>query len=89
MAHVSGGVRLPPLETTPTVRQLYELAAHAGECLDYYIHAEHSKGAAESRAIGSSVLGLPVLCSMGPEGAGHATRPQNIFALPPSFRAAN
>ena len=67
-AHVSGGVRLPPLETTPTVRQLYELAAHAGECLDYYIHAEHSKGAAESGYC-SSVLGLPVLCSMGPEGA--------------------
>lgn len=67
-SHISGGVRLPPLVPTPEVMKLFALAEQAGELIGYPIRSEPSKGTAESGYC-SSVLGVPAICSMGPEGS--------------------
>lgn len=66
-SHMSGGIRLPPLEPTPQVRQLFELTCRAGKMIDYPIVEVPSAGTAES-GFCSSVLNIPSVCSMGPEG---------------------
>ena len=66
---ISGGMRLYPLTPTPKVQALYSLAENAGKILNLSIRKERSKGAAESGYC-SSILDLPVLCSMGAEGLG-------------------
>lgn len=68
VSHLSGGVRLPPLVPTPDVRKLFGLAEQAGKLIGYAVHPEASKGTAESGYC-SSVLHVPALCSMGPEGS--------------------
>ena len=67
-SHISGGVRLPPLVPTPGVMKLFSLAEQAGELIGYSVHSAPSKGTAESGYC-SSVLGVPAICSMGPEGS--------------------
>lgn len=68
VSRLSGGVRLPPLVPTSDVRKLFGLAEQAGKLIGYAVHSEASKGTAESGYC-SSVLHVPALCSMGPEGA--------------------
>ena len=66
-SHVSGGLRLYPLTFTPKVQALWELARQAGEALVRPVECIRSKGAAESGYC-ASILNLPTLCSLGPEG---------------------
>ena len=66
-SHVSGGLRLYPLTFTPKVQALWELARQAGEALGRPVECIRSKGAAESGYC-ASILNLPTLCSLGPEG---------------------
>ena len=81
-SHLSGGIRLYPLTKTPQVMALYELAEKAGNALGIPVHAVRSDGAAESGYC-CSVLNLPTLCSMGPEGSGlHAT---DEYMVPSTF----
>ena len=67
-SHLSGGVRLPPLVPTADVLRFYELIKRAGDLIGYPVRSERSKGTAES-GYTSSVLGVPSVCSMGPEGS--------------------
>lgn len=64
---LSGGLRLPPLVPTDDTKKLYEFVCKAGEIINYRPFAEPSKGAAES-GFCSSILKIPSICSMGPEG---------------------
>ncbi|MDE6735515.1 MAG: M20 family metallopeptidase [Desulfovibrio sp.] len=68
-SHVSGGIRLYPLTRTPKVEELWELAQASGKALDFPLECVVSKGAAES-GFCASVLDLPTLCNLGPEGIG-------------------
>lgn len=68
-SHISGGLRLPPITMTPKVMALYALIERAAEAVGFPCRLERSKGAAES-GICCSLLDLPVVCSMGPEGTG-------------------
>ena len=80
--HISGGIRLYPLLKTPQVMALYDLARNAGNALGIPVHAVRSDGAAESGYC-CSVLNLPTLCSMGPEGNGlHAI---DEYMIPSTF----
>ncbi len=81
-AHLSGGVRLPPLVPTPDVLTLFGLVERAGEVLGYPIHSERSKGTAES-GYTASVLGVPSVCSMGPEGSNLHSADE--YMIPSSF----
>lgn len=69
VSSASGGMRLYPLTPTPKVQALWQLVRQAGEVLEYPVHCIRSKGAAESGYC-SSILDLPVVCSLGPEGTG-------------------
>lgn len=68
-SRVSGGIRLYPLTRTPGVEKLWKLAEAAGTALGFPLQSIASKGAAES-GFCASVLNVPTLCSMGPEGIG-------------------
>lgn len=68
-SRLSGGIRLYPLTKTPQVMALYALAEKAGEAVGRPVHLVRSDGAAESGYC-CSVLQLPAICSMGPEGGG-------------------
>lgn len=68
-SHVSGGIRLPPLRPTDKVMRLYHVIKEAADLVGYPCRMERSKGAAES-GLCCSILDLPVVCSMGPEGTG-------------------
>ena len=81
-SHLSGGIRLFPLTKTPQVMALYKLAENAGKALGIPVHAVRSDGAAESGYC-CSVLNLPTLCSIGPEGGGlHAV---DEYMVPSTF----
>lgn len=69
VSRLSGGIRLYPLTKTPQVMALFDLARKAGEAAGCPIREVRSDGAAESGYC-CSVLNLPVICSMGPEGGG-------------------
>lgn len=64
---ISGGLRLPPLVPTEDTKKLYEFIKKAGELIGYVPFVEASKGAAES-GFCSSILKIPSICSLGPEG---------------------
>lgn len=64
---ITGGLRLYPLERTPQGDQLFELVREAGTTLGMNITGLHYESAAES-GFCSSVLGIPTVCCMGPEG---------------------
>ena len=68
-SHLSGGVRLPPLLPTAGVQRFFELVRQAGDAIGVPLHSERSRGTAES-GYTASVLGVPTVCSMGPEGSG-------------------
>ena len=69
VSRLSGGIRLYPLTKTPQVMALFDLARKAGEAAGCPVHEVRSDGAAESGYC-CSVLKLPAICSMGPEGGG-------------------
>lgn len=77
-SHVSGGLRLYPLTTTPKVMALYNLIVKSGETIGYPVRLERSTGAAESGYC-CSALDLPTVCSMGPEGTGLHTETEYII----------
>lgn len=81
-SHISGGLRLLPLRPTAKVMELYELIRKAAEWVGYPCSLERSKGAAESGYC-CSVLDLPTVCSMGPEGTGLHTPEEYI--MPSTF----
>lgn len=81
-SHISGGLRLLPLRPTAKVMALYELIRAAADCIGYPCSLERSKGAAESGYC-CSVLDLPTVCSMGPEGTGLHTPDEYI--IPSTF----
>ncbi len=64
---LSGGLGLPPLEANENNNKLFEFAENAGRAIGYPVFPNSAKGAAES-GFCSSVLGIPSICSMGPEG---------------------
>lgn len=66
---ISGDMRLYPLTSTPKVLALYALVEQAGAVAGCPVELVRSKGAAESGYC-SSILDLPTVCSMGPEGTG-------------------
>ncbi len=68
-SHISGGIRLYPLTRTPKVEALWKLAEKAGNILGFPVSCIRSTGAAES-GFCATALGLPALCSLGPEGLG-------------------
>ena len=81
-SHISGGIRLYPLTKTPQVMALYDLAEKAGKALGIPVHTVRSDGAAESGYC-CSILKLPALCSIGPEGSGlHAV---DEYMVPSTF----
>ena len=77
-SHISGGLRLYPLTMTPKVMALYDLIVKAGEAANYPVTLDRSKGAAESGYC-CSVLDLPTVCSMGPEGTGLHTETEYLI----------
>lgn len=68
-SHISGGLRLLPLRSTPKVMELFELIQKSSDAIGYPCRMVRSKGAAESGYC-CSVLDLPTVCGMGPEGDG-------------------
>lgn len=68
VSSLSGGIRLSPLVPTADVQHLFELVCTAGSVIGMPVVNVPSKGVAES-GFCASVLGVPAVCSMGPEGA--------------------
>lgn len=68
-SHISGGMRLYPLIRTEKVDAMWKLAEKAGKLVDFPLNCVSSLGAAESGYC-SSILNLPALCNLGPEGTG-------------------
>lgn len=66
-ASVSGGLRLYPFERSKAGDELFSVVKKAGECLGMELKGQHYESAAES-GLCASVLGLPTICCMGPEG---------------------
>ena len=66
-AHVSGGLRLYPLERTERGDRLFNLVSEAGKALGMELSGQHYESAAES-GFCSSALKVPAICCMGPEG---------------------
>lgn len=64
---ISGGIRLYPLERTKNGDALFTLAKDVGTHLGIDLQGFHYESAAES-GFCSSVLNIPTLCCMGPEG---------------------
>jgi len=64
---VTGGMRLYPLLPNKDVMALFDLVDKAGQAIGYKVVNNRTKGAAESGYC-SSVLGIPAVCNMGPEG---------------------
>ena len=66
-AHISGGLRLYPLERSPQGDAFFELVREAGETLGMRLSGQHYESAAES-GFCAGALGIPTICCMGPEG---------------------
>lgn len=66
-AHISGGLRLYPLERSPQGEAFFELVREAGETLGMRLSGQHYESAAES-GFCAGALGIPTICCMGPEG---------------------
>ena len=66
-AHISGGLRLYPLERSPQGDAFFELVREAGETLGMRLSGQHYESAAES-GFCAGALGIPTICCMRPEG---------------------
>lgn len=66
---ITGGIRLHPLEYSPDVEKLFGMVESACASIGgYAVRRNRAKGASEA-GFTASVLGIPSICSMGPEGA--------------------
>lgn len=65
---LSGGIRLHPLRPGADTMALFDMASRAGDAIGYALRTNTARGASEA-GFTSSALGIPSLCSMGPEGA--------------------
>ncbi|MEP6920964.1 MAG: M20 family metallopeptidase [bacterium] len=76
--NVSGGINRPPLERTPQVAELYELARSIARSLDFELGETSVGGASDGNFLAS--IGIPVLDGLGVDGDGaHATH-EHIIA---------
>ncbi|HIU17368.1 MAG TPA: M20 family metallopeptidase [Candidatus Avidesulfovibrio excrementigallinarum] len=66
---LTGGIRLHPLRPGADTMMLFDMASRAGDAIGYALRTNTARGASEA-GFTSSALGIPSLCSMGPEGAG-------------------
>lgn len=64
---MTGGLRLYPLERSEKGDKLFELAKEAGKCFGLELKGQHYESASDS-GFYSSVLNIPTICCMGPEG---------------------
>ncbi len=64
---MTGGLRLYPLERSEEGDMLFELAREAGKCFGMELRGQHYESASDS-GFYSSVLNIPTICCMGPEG---------------------
>lgn len=64
---MTGGLRLYPLERSEKGDMLFELAKEAGKCFGLDLKGQHYESASDS-GFYSSVLKIPTICCMGPEG---------------------
>lgn len=75
---VSGGINRPPLERTPQVIELYEIARGIAKSLDFELGETSVGGASDGNFLAS--MGIPVLDGLGVDGDGaHATH-EHIIA---------
>ena len=65
---VTGGINRPPLERTPAVIELYELARNIAGLLDYDLGETQVGGASDGNFLAE--LGIPVLDGLGIDGDG-------------------
>ena len=66
---LTGGIRLYPLRPRADTMMLFDMASRAGDAIGYALRTNMARGASEA-GFTSSALGIPSICSMGPEGAG-------------------
>ena len=66
---LTGGIRLHPLRPWADTMALFDMASRAGDAIGYALRTNMARGASEA-GFTSSALGIPSLCSLGPEGAG-------------------
>ncbi|MDR2055348.1 MAG: M20 family metallopeptidase [Desulfovibrio sp.] len=64
---ISGGLRLYPMERSKKGDCLYAVVQQSGKLLGIPISGHHYESASDA-GFCSSVLGIPSICSMGPEG---------------------
>jgi glutamate carboxypeptidase len=74
---VTGGINRPPLERTPTVVELYELARGIAAKLDFELGEASVGGGSDGNFVGA--LGIPVLDGLGIEGDGAHAAHEHII----------
>ena len=65
---LTGGIRLHPLRPGADTMALFDMVSRAGDAIGYALRTNMARGASEA-GFTSSALGIPSICSMGPEGA--------------------
>ena len=66
---LQGDIGLYPMYETEGTKRLFSMAAQAGECIGSPLYANRTNGSSDAGYC-STMLGIPTLCSMGPEGTG-------------------
>jgi glutamate carboxypeptidase len=74
---VTGGINRPPLERTPKVVELYELARGIAAKLDFELGETSVGGGSDGNFVGA--LGVPVLDGLGIEGDGAHAAHEHII----------
>ena len=75
---VTGGINRPPLERTPKVIELYEIARDIATALDFELGEAQVGGASDGNFLAS--MGIPVLDGLGIEGDGAHAIHEHILA---------
>ena len=83
---VTGGINRPPLERTPKVAELYELARGIAAELDFELGEASVGGGSDGNFVGA--LGVPVLDGLGIEGDGAHAAHEHIMTDNISTRGA-
>lgn len=83
---VTGGINRPPLERTPKVAELYELARDIAAKLDFELGEASVGGGSDGNFVGA--LGVPVLDGLGIEGDGAHAAHEHIIVDNIATRAA-
>jgi len=66
---LSGAIGLYPMRETPGTKTLFEFARTAASLIGVSVHENRTNGSSDAGYC-STMLGVPTLCSMGPEGTG-------------------